>query len=149
MRVVMQRVSEASVSVDKVTIGTIEKGWLILLGVGKDDTDEDLNYILDKTVNLRAFPDNNGKMNLSVTEIGGDILVVSQFTLYGDTRKGRRPGFADAAPPEKANMMYERFLSQLRLSGLNVASGKFQADMDIRLTNSGPVTFILDSRKAI
>jgi len=145
----MQRVSEASVSVDKVTIGTIEKGWLILLGVGKDDTDEDLNYILDKTVNLRAFPDNNGKMNLSVTEIGGDILVVSQFTLYGDTRKGRRPGFADAAPPEKANMMYERFLSQLRLSGLNVASGKFQADMDIRLTNSGPVTFILDSRKAI
>jgi D-tyrosyl-tRNA(Tyr) deacylase len=149
VRVVMQRVSEASVSVDKVTIGTIEKGWLILLGVGKDDTDEDLNYILDKTVNLRAFPDNNGKMNLSVTEIGGDILVVSQFTLYGDTRKGRRPGFADAAPPEKANMMYERFLSQLRLSGLNVASGKFQADMNIRLTNSGPVTFILDSRKAI
>ncbi len=149
MRAVMQRVTEASVSVDEVIIGAISKGWLVLLGVCKDDAEADLAYIIDKTLNLRAFPDAEGKMNLSVTDTGGDLLVVSQFTLYGDTRKGRRPGFADAAPPNQANAMYERFLKELQKSGLKVASGKFQAHMEVRLVNDGPVTFILDSRKTI
>jgi len=148
VRVVMQRVSEASVSVDGATVGAIAQGWLVLVGVRGDDSDEDLAYILDKTVNLRAFPDAEGKMNLSVLDVGGAMLIVSQFTLYGDTRKGRRPGFSDAAPPEKANAMYERYVAELRKTGLSVATGQFQSHMQVKLVNDGPVTFMLDSRKA-
>ena len=148
MRIVMQRVENAAVVVNKETVGSIGQGWLILVGVRSDDTDEDLKYILDKSLNLRAFPDSEGKMNLSVVDIGGDLLVVSQFTLYGDTRKGRRPGFSDAAPPELAKAMYESYVAELKKSGLKVDTGIFQADMKVSLTNEGPVTFILDSRKA-
>ena len=148
MRAVIQRVSEARVSVEGETIGSIGRGWLILLGIRTDDSDEDLTYLLEKSINLRAFPDAEGKMNLSIADIGGEFLVVSQFTLYADTRKGRRPGFADAAPPEIANRIYEQYISGLRKSGLAVATGKFQADMKISLINEGPVTFILDSRKS-
>lgn len=146
MRAVLQRVSTAEVTVDQHSTGHISHGWLIFLGIGKDDTDHDLDYIIDKTLNLRAFDDESGKMNLSIKDIQGQILIVSQFTLYGDCRKGRRPSFSEAAPPDLAKSIYNRAVSKLKDSGLTVATGTFQAMMQVRLHNEGPVTFTLDSR---
>ncbi len=148
MRAVIQRVSEASVRVDGGVVGRIGPGLLVLLGVGRDDTESDADYLAEKTLNLRIFPDEAGQMNRSVTEVGGGILVVSQFTLYGDARRGRRPGYSAAADPGDANRLYERFVARLRPSGLPVATGVFRAMMDVALVNQGPVTLLLDSKKA-
>ncbi len=148
MRAVIQRVSEASVRVDGGVVGRIGPGLLVLLAVGRDDTESDADYLAEKTLNLRIFPDEAGQMNRSVTELGGGILVVSQFTLYGDARRGRRPGYSAAADPGDANRLYERFVARLRPSGLPVATGVFRAMMDVALVNQGPVTLLLDSKKA-
>ncbi len=149
MRAVIQRVSHASVEVDGEICGKIGKGYLILLGVADGDSDADLKYIADKTVNLRIFEDENGKMNKSIADIGGEILVVSQFTLYGDCRKGRRPSFDSAMKPEAANKMYEEFVEYIKGNGLRVETGRFGADMKVELLNDGPVTMLLDSTKII
>jgi len=148
MRAVLQRVARASVTVAGEVVGRIEGGWLVLLGVGQGDGAAEAAYLADKTLNLRAFPDADGKMNLSVRDTGGAALVVSQFTLYGDCRKGRRPGFTDAAPPDMANELYRTYCDALRAGGLRVETGRFQAHMDVELLNDGPVTFLLDSGKA-
>jgi D-tyrosyl-tRNA(Tyr) deacylase len=148
MRAVVQRVSEASVRVEDRVTGRIGPGVLVLLGVGRGDVDEDADTLADKVANLRIFPDDAGHMNRSVLETGGAVLVVSQFTLYGDARKGRRPSFIDAAAPEEANRLYERFVSRVRAAGLTAETGVFQAMMDVSLVNHGPVTILLDSRKA-
>lgn len=148
MRAVLQRVKEASVTVDGQIVGRIGTGWLVLLGVAGADGPDDVAYLADKTINLRAFPDQDGKMNRAVGEVGGAVLVVSQFTLYGDCRKGRRPGFSDAAPPARADELYQHFVAAIRAAGLEVATGRFQAHMDVALVNDGPVTLMLDSRKA-
>ncbi len=147
MRAVLQRVLSAKVEVDGEIVGAIDGGLLVLLGVEQGDTDDDLKSLLDKTVVLRIFEDVAGKMNRSVTDTGGGVLVVSQFTLLADCRKGRRPGFTDAAPPEEADFYYQAFVSGLKGLGLNVATGIFQADMQVSLVNNGPVTILLDSRK--
>jgi len=147
VRVVLQRVSEARVRVDGEVVGEIGAGLMILLGVGRDDTESDAGYLADKIAGLRIFEDDQGKMNRSVAELGGGVLVVSQFTLYGDCRKGRRPGFSAAAPPERANQLYLEFAARLQARGLTVATGIFQADMQVELVNDGPVTMILDSNK--
>jgi D-aminoacyl-tRNA deacylase len=147
MRAVVQRVSLASVRVEGETIGKIGKGLVVLLGVEDEDGDEDIKYMADKVVNLRIFEDAQGKMNLSLMDIGGELLVISQFTLYGDCRKGRRPSFISAGKPETANMMYEKYVSECRKYVNRVETGKFQADMDVELINSGPVTLMLDSKK--
>jgi len=147
VRIVLQRVSEARVRVDGEVVGEIGRGLLILLGVGRDDADADVSYLADKVAGLRIFEDEQGKMNRSVAELGGGVLVVSQFTLYGDCRKGRRPGFSAAAPPERANQLYLEFAARLQARGLTVATGIFQADMQVELVNDGPVTMILDSNK--
>ena len=146
MRIVIQRVLSASVSVADVTVGAIDHGLLILLGVADGDTDDDLQYILDKTIGLRIFKDDAGKMNLSVEAAGGQLLVVSQFTLLADTRKGKRPGFAPAAAPDIAQAYYKRFMAGAAERGLHVQSGQFGADMQVSLVNDGPVTIILDSK---
>ena len=146
MRAILQRVSSANVSVDSNIVGAISHGWIVLLGISKMDTHQDLDYIIDKTLNLRAFADDSGKMNRSVRDTNGSILIVSQFTLYGDCRKGRRPSFTDAATPEVAQSMYENAILKFKESGLDVASGEFQANMQVTLTNDGPVTFTLDSQ---
>lgn len=148
MRAVLQRVSHASVTVDEDCIGAISQGLLILLGAGEGDEPSDLTYILEKTLNLRIFPDDDGKMNLSLLDIGGELLVVSQFTLYGDARKGRRPGFTKALEPVAAERMVDEFVAQARQRGVQVASGKFGATMKVELLNHGPVTILLDSTKA-
>jgi len=149
VRAVIQRVSRASVVVDGAAVGAIDRGLLVLLGAGTGDTDADLGYIVDKTVNLRIFPDDDGKMNRSVLDIGGGVLVVSQFTLYGDVRKGRRPAFTDALEPVAAKALYEQSLDRLRAAGVTrVASGVFAADMQVELVNAGPVTILLDSKRA-
>jgi D-tyrosyl-tRNA(Tyr) deacylase len=145
MRAVLQRVLKAHVVVEQSEIGTIGAGWLVLLGVGPSDSLRDVSYLADKILNLRAFEDTNGKMNHSVLDNGGDILVVSQFTLYADCRKGRRPSFIGAAPPQLAEPLYDKFVDHLRQSGLKVATGRFQADMKVTLVNDGPVTIIIDS----
>lgn len=147
MRAVVQRVSRASVTVEGAIVGAIGPGLLVLLGVGHGDAEKDADYLADKVVNLRIFPDEAGNMNRSVLEMRGEILVVSQFTLYGDSRKGRRPGFSDAAAPEEANRLYRYYVDQVRGSGLPVAEGVFRAMMDVELVNQGPVTLLLDSRK--
>jgi len=147
MRAVVQRVKESKVMVKGKTVGQIKRGVLILLGVGKDDTSEDCEYLSNKIVNLRIFEDLDGRFNLSLLDIEGEALVVSQFTLYGDCRKGRRPSFADAAPPSKAKELYEKFIDTLMQKGIKVQSGIFQEMMDVYLINDGPVTLLLDSKK--
>lgn len=147
MRAVLQRVSEARVLVADEVVGEIGPGLMVLLGVGREDADADVGYLADKIAGLRIFEDEDGKMNRSVAEIAGGVLVVSQFTLYGDCRKGRRPGFSAAAPPERANLLYLAFAAQLQARGLTVATGIFQADMKVELVNDGPVTMLLDSKK--
>ncbi len=148
MRAVVQRVSEAEVRVDGAVVGRIGPGLAVLLGVGRDDGEDDADSLAQKVLTLRVFPDEQGQMNRSVAEMGGGLLVVSQFTLYGDARRGRRPSYVEAARPELAERLYERFLEQLRPSGLPIASGVFRAMMDVALVNQGPVTILLDSRKA-
>lgn len=147
MRAVLQRVHEARVTVDDEMIGAIGPGLLVFLGAGTEDTDADLTYILNKTLNLRIFPDAQGKMNLSLLDTGGQLLVVSQFTLYGDARKGRRPGFTRAMAPVAACAMYEDFIARARAQGVEVQTGQFGADMDVSLINHGPVTMLLDSTR--
>ncbi len=147
MRAVVQRVSDARVQVDGQCIGKIGRGLLVYLGVHKDDTDRDFDYILDKVINLRIFSDEAGRMNLSLLDTGGEILVVSQFTLFGDARRGRRPSYGEAAGNEKGNLYYQRFLHELKEKGIRTASGQFGADMQVSYTNDGPVTILLDSFK--
>ena len=147
MRAVIQRVKEAQVRAGNKTVGDIGKGLLVLLGVEHNDSLGDVQYLAAKTLELRIFEDDASKMNLSVQDIKGEIMVVSQFTLLGDCRKGRRPSFTDAAPPHHANELYEQFVSNISKSNLKVATGEFQAMMEVHLVNDGPVTFILDSRK--
>jgi D-tyrosyl-tRNA(Tyr) deacylase len=147
LRIVIQRVSNAQVQVDGQVTGKAGKGLLILVGFAPDDNIEDIEYLVQKVLNLRIFEDDMGKMNLSVLEIGGDILSVSQFTLYGDVRKGRRPSFTQAAEPERANEFYEIFNKKLGESGLNIETGVFGGDMKVSLVNDGPVTILLDSKK--
>jgi D-tyrosyl-tRNA(Tyr) deacylase len=146
MKAVVQRVSRASVRIDNQTVGEIERGLLVLLGIGKDDFAADADWMIKKLLALRIFPDDAEKMNRSVTDIGGGLLVVSQFTLYGDTRKGTRPSFTDAMPPTEAEQFYNDFMTKLRATtALKVAEGKFAAMMDVDLVNDGPVTIVLDS----
>lgn len=147
MRAVVQRVKESRVEVNSRIVGEIGPGLLILLGVGEADTEKDCDYLANKIANLRIFPDENDLMNLSLLETCRSVLVVSQFTLWGDCRKGRRPSFIQAARPEKANFLYEYFITVLRGKGLYVATGRFQEMMDVYLINDGPVTLMLDSAK--
>ena len=148
MRALLQRVSEASVSVDGRTVGSIGPGLLILLGIREDDTDGIAASVAYKCANLRVFEDKAGKMNLSVQDVGGAMLVVSQFTLYGDTRKGRRPSFVQAAAPDLSEPLYERFVGFLREKGLRTATGRFGARMDVSLVNDGPVTVLVEKETA-
>lgn len=147
MRAVIQRVNQARVEVGGEVTGAIGLGLLVLLGVGEGDAEADAVYLADKVAGLRIFEDGAGKMNLSVSDIGGGILVVSQFTLYGDVRKGRRPSFAEAAAPDVADALYQHFCTVLRAKGLQVETGVFQATMEVSLLNHGPVTILLDSTK--
>ena len=147
MRAVVQRVSRASVTVDGETVGKIDRGLLVLLGVSNKDAEKDVHYCVEKTLNLRIFEDADGKMNLSLLDIAGELLVVSQFTLYGDTRRGRRPSFIEAAAPEEANRLYEYFVTEARKQIAKVETGRFQAMMDVELVNDGPVTILIDSEK--
>ena len=147
MRAVVQRVSRASVTVEQEVVGTIGQGLLVLLGVSNKDTETDARYCVEKILNLRIFEDAEGKMNLSLIDLAGELLVVSQFTLYGDTRRGRRPSFIDAAAPVEANRLYEYFVAECRQQISNVQTGQFQAMMDVELLNDGPVTILIDSEK--
>lgn len=147
MKVVIQRAKDASVSVDNEIVGEIDHGLVILLGVTHTDTDEDIDYLVRKIVNLRIFEDEEGKMNLSLKDVQGRILSISQFTLYADTKKGRRPSFVDAAKPEVAEELYEKFNEKLAEEGIEVQTGKFGAMMDVAFTNVGPVTIIIDSNE--
>lgn len=147
MRCVLQRVKRASVTVEDTVVGEIEKGYLALLGVEEGDGERDMRYIADKVAGLRVFEDENGKMNLSVKDVGGKVLAVSQFTLLGDARHGRRPSFIAAARPETAVPLYEGFCGALREAGIETETGVFQAHMDVALVNDGPVTILLDSKK--
>jgi D-tyrosyl-tRNA(Tyr) deacylase len=147
MRAVIQRVSRARVSVGEEIVGAIGPGLLVLLGVAKNDSPADADYLASKTVGLRIFEDQNQKMNLSVLDTDGAILAVSQFTLYGDVRKGKRPSFDEAAPPQMANELYEHFVRKLREAGVTCETGRFQAMMEVELVNDGPVTILLDSQR--
>jgi D-tyrosyl-tRNA(Tyr) deacylase len=147
MRAVIQRVSCAKVTVDNEITGQIDRGLLVLLGISQEDDTSAADYIADKIVGLRIFEDDAGKMNLSVADAGGGVLVVSQFTLYGDTRKGKRPSFERAARPERANELYEYVVSRIRDAGLRCETGRFQAMMEVELVNDGPVTILLDSER--
>jgi D-tyrosyl-tRNA(Tyr) deacylase len=149
MRAVVQRVSRARVTVDSRTTGQIELGLVVLLGVGGADREPDADYLAEKICSLRVFEDESGKMNRNVAEAGGAVLAVSQFTLYGDTRRGRRPSFDAAARPEAARTLYENFIERVRARGLRCETGQFQADMKLELVNDGPVTILLDSEKTI
>jgi len=148
MRAVVQRVSRAQVTVNGEIAGKIGLGLLLLLGVGRDDGEADATYLAEKIAGLRVFEDAQGKMNRSVQEVGGSVLAVSQFTLYGDVRRGKRPSFDAAAPPEKARQLYEFFVEQIRAAGLLCETGRFQEMMTVELMNEGPVTILLDSQKA-
>ncbi len=148
MRAVVQRVSRAQVAVNGEITGKIGLGLLVLLGVGRDDTNDEANYLVDKIAGLRVFEDAPGKMNLSVQDVGGSVLAVSQFTLYGDVRRGKRPAFDAAAAPEKARQLYAYFVDQIRAAGLRCETGRFQEMMTVELVNEGPVTILLDSGKA-
>jgi D-aminoacyl-tRNA deacylase len=147
MRAVVQRVKEAKVEIEGKIVGEISKGLLIFLGVGEKDTEKECEYMANKIINLRIFPDADDLMNLSLMDTKGDVLVVSQFTLWGDCRKGRRPSFIEAARPEKANVLYEHFISIIKGMGIKVATGRFQEMMDVHLVNDGPVTILIDSDK--
>ena len=147
MRAVLQRVSRAQVSVDEEVVGTMGPGLLVLLGVGRNDAKADAEYLAAKIIGLRIFEDENGKMNLSLAETHGAVLAVSQFTLFGDVRKGRRPSFDEAAPPELARELYEHFVAKIREAGFKCETGRFQAMMQVELVNDGPVTILLDSAR--
>jgi D-tyrosyl-tRNA(Tyr) deacylase len=147
MRAVLQRVTSAHVEVDGQTVGAIGPGLMVLLGVERGDTETDLSWLVDKTAGLRVFGDDDGKMNRSLQEMGGAVLAVSQFTLLADCSKGRRPGFSAAAPPDEAARLYAAYTDALRIRGITVATGIFQADMAVHLVNDGPVTLLLDSRR--
>jgi D-tyrosyl-tRNA(Tyr) deacylase len=147
MRAVVQRVSEARVTVDNKIVGEISLGLLVLVGVGHEDNQASAEYLSEKIVGLRIFEDDSGKMNKAVGEAGGEVLVVSQFTLYGDVRRGRRPSFDGAAPPETARALYEYFVARIRAAGIPCQTGKFQEMMQVELVNDGPVTILLDSSK--
>ena len=147
MRSVIQRVTRASVHIDGETVGEIGAGVVVLLGVTHNDTERDVDYLVEKVTSLRIFEDRNGQMNLSLADTGGALLIVSQFTLYGDVRKGRRPSFSSAAPPDQAEALYDRFVEQARKSDAKVATGRFGAMMKVELVNDGPVTILLDSNK--
>ncbi|WP_456266711.1 MULTISPECIES: D-aminoacyl-tRNA deacylase [unclassified Bacillus (in: firmicutes)] len=147
MRLVVQRVTNASVKVEEEITGAISEGYMVLVGVTHEDTEEDVLYLAEKLAHLRIFEDENGKMNRSLLDIKGCVLSVSQFTLYGDTRKGRRPNFMKAAKPDAANSLYECFNKTLREKGIHVETGRFGAMMDVSLTNSGPVTILMDSKE--
>ena len=146
MRAVVQRVTNADVKIDGRVNGKIDDGLLVLLGVGNGDTEEDMKYIADKIIKLRIFSDENDKMNLSLEDVGGSMLVISQFTLYGDCSHGRRPYFGNAMEPVSANEMYEQFVAYIREQGIHTETGEFGADMKVSLTNDGPVTIILESK---
>jgi len=148
MRAVVQRVRRGAVDVDGKRVGEIGRGFVVLIGVGRDDREDDARYLAEKIAVLRVFEDADGKMNLSLKDIGGAMLVVSQFTLYGDCRKGRRPGFAEAAPPAQAEALYESFCRYCEEQGVSVARGRFGAHMLVEIVNDGPVTLLLDSRRA-
>ena len=148
MRAVVQRVCSASVTVHGRTVGSIQRGLLVFVGVGRDDSDKDVTYVVDKILQLRLFADGDGTMNLSVKDVGGSVLVVSQFTLYGDCRRGRRPSYINASDPETARLRYEAVVAGLRRDGLPVETGEFQAMMEVDSINDGPVTLLLDSAKA-
>lgn len=147
MRAVLQRTLRSQVTVDGEVVGRIGAGLTVLLGVGPEDTETDVQYMKDKILNLRIFEDEAGKMNRSLLDTAGELLIVSQFTLYGDCRKGRRPGFSSAAPPELAERLYEELTAACRAEGVTVATGIFAAEMQVELVNDGPVTMLLDSRK--
>ena len=144
MRVILQRVSSASVSIEGVTVGAIERGFVLLVGFTHDDGADDVEWMASRVVGLRLFGDDEGKMNRSLEDVGGALLVISQFTVYGDARKGRRPSFIAAARPETAIPLYERFIAMLRATGVRVETGEFGADMQVSLVNDGPVTLVLD-----
>ena len=148
MRAVVQRVTSASVTVDHRCTGKIDQGMVVLLGVGSQDTNKDVDYMVEKITGLRIFDDSEGKMNLSLTDINGAMLVVSQFTLYGDCRKGKRPSWSDAAKPQIAEELYEQFIEKVKQTGITVASGVFQAEMLVEISNDGPVTLLIDSTKS-
>jgi len=147
MRAVVQRVKRASVSVGNNIVGKISEGLVILLGVGRDDSDEDARYLAEKIVNLRIFDDKDGKMNLSLLDVKGQALIISQFTLYGDCRRGRRPSYSESAAPDMAKSLYERFIDFVKQFDVHVESGIFAADMLVEIHNDGPVTLLLDSKK--
>ena len=145
MRALIQRVTEATVAIDDAEVGSIGAGLVVLLGVAEGDDDADAQYLVDKITNLRVFADEQGRFNLSALDVGGELLVVSQFTLYADTRRGRRPDFTRAAGPDEANRLYERAVAMFQEKGLRVATGRFQAYMQVHLVNDGPVTIMVDS----
>ncbi len=147
MRTVIQRVLTSSVEVDSKVIGEINKGFNVLLGISKEDTLEDIKYIKDKILNLRVFEDEEGKLNKSIQEVGGEILIISQFTLYGDCRKGRRPSFIEALGGDEAKELYNIFVEAVKETGIKVATGEFGADMKVTIINDGPVTILLESKK--
>ncbi|MCK4258518.1 MAG: D-tyrosyl-tRNA(Tyr) deacylase [Halanaerobiales bacterium] len=147
MRAVLQRVLSGSVTVDREIVGQIGPGLVILLGIGQEDGQADIKYLAEKIVNLRIFEDDEGKMNLSALGLGMELLVISQFTLYGDCRKGRRPSFSEGASPKDAEVLYNEFLGEINKYGLRVETGKFQAMMDVEMVNTGPVTMLIDSKR--
>lgn len=147
MRTVVQRVSRAQVSIEGTIKGSIDRGLVVFIGISADDSQKDLQWLAEKIVHLRIFEDDAGKMNKSLTDIKGEMLIISQFTLYGDCRKGRRPGFSGAAPPLIAEPYYQEFVKEIKKKGIQVATGTFQAEMQVELVNDGPVTLLLDSEK--
>lgn len=150
MKALVQRVSEGSVTIDGEVVGSIGRGLVILFGAGRSDTEKDVAYLAEKCANLRIFRDENDKMNLSLLDIGGEALIISQFTLYGDCRKGRRPGFSDAADPADAEKFYGKFVELMRRQNIaKVATGRFGADMKVKILNDGPVTFLLESKGGV